>query len=111
MGFRAVPEQQLYDAYVAGLYGGVEGSAADSIRVEVRKSVFWLEESHATRLVGTAVRFKVDRRPGLNQDGNHIYLTETGREVDFVALRRALAANTPWSDGLTEQIQPGARRQ
>ncbi len=35
---------------------------------------------------------------------------ETGREVDFVALRRALAANTPWSDGLTEQIQPGARR-
>jgi 6-oxo-cyclohex-1-ene-carbonyl-CoA hydrolase len=36
---------------------------------------------------------------------------ETGREVDFVALRRALAANTPWSDELTEQIQPGARRQ
>jgi 6-oxo-cyclohex-1-ene-carbonyl-CoA hydrolase len=35
---------------------------------------------------------------------------ETGREVDFVALRRALAANTPWSDELTEQIQPGARR-
>jgi 6-oxo-cyclohex-1-ene-carbonyl-CoA hydrolase len=36
---------------------------------------------------------------------------ETGREVDFVALRRALAANTPWSDELTAQIQPGARRQ
>jgi 6-oxo-cyclohex-1-ene-carbonyl-CoA hydrolase len=36
---------------------------------------------------------------------------ETGREVDFIALRRALAANTPWSDELTEQIQPGARRQ
>jgi 6-oxo-cyclohex-1-ene-carbonyl-CoA hydrolase len=35
---------------------------------------------------------------------------ETGREVDFVALRRALAANTPWSDALTEQIQPKARR-
>ncbi|MBU6472184.1 MAG: 6-oxocyclohex-1-ene-1-carbonyl-CoA hydratase, partial [Alphaproteobacteria bacterium] len=27
---------------------------------------------------------------------------ETGREVDFVALRRALAANTPWSDDLTD---------
>jgi 6-oxo-cyclohex-1-ene-carbonyl-CoA hydrolase len=35
---------------------------------------------------------------------------ETGREVDFIALRRALAANTPWSDELTESIQPRARR-
>jgi 6-oxo-cyclohex-1-ene-carbonyl-CoA hydrolase len=35
---------------------------------------------------------------------------ETGREVDFVALRRALAANTPWSDELTESIQPKARK-
>jgi 6-oxo-cyclohex-1-ene-carbonyl-CoA hydrolase len=36
---------------------------------------------------------------------------ETGREIDFVALRRALAANTPWSDELTDAIQPKARRQ
>jgi 6-oxo-cyclohex-1-ene-carbonyl-CoA hydrolase len=36
---------------------------------------------------------------------------ETGREVDFIALRRALAANTPWSDALTKQIQPKARGQ
>ncbi len=35
---------------------------------------------------------------------------ETGREVDFVALRRALAANTPWSDELTESIQPRTRK-
>ena len=35
---------------------------------------------------------------------------ETGREADFVALRRALAANTPWSDELTESIQPRARK-
>jgi 6-oxo-cyclohex-1-ene-carbonyl-CoA hydrolase len=35
---------------------------------------------------------------------------EIGREVDFIALRRALAANTPWSDELTESIQPRARR-
>ena len=34
---------------------------------------------------------------------------ETGREVDFVALRRALAANTPWSDQLTQSIQPKAK--
>ena len=35
---------------------------------------------------------------------------ETGREVDFIALRRSLAANASWSDTLTESIQPGARR-
>ena len=35
---------------------------------------------------------------------------ETGREVDFITLRRALAANTPWSDELTARIQPGAQR-
>ena len=34
---------------------------------------------------------------------------ETGREADFIALRRALAANTPWSDELTDSIQPRAR--
>ncbi len=34
---------------------------------------------------------------------------ETGREVDFIALRRALAMNAPWSDELTDRIQPGAR--
>jgi 6-oxo-cyclohex-1-ene-carbonyl-CoA hydrolase len=34
---------------------------------------------------------------------------ETGREVDFIALRRALAANAPWSDELTDSIQPRAK--
>jgi len=33
---------------------------------------------------------------------------ETGREIDFIALRRALAANEKWSDDLTADIQPGA---
>jgi 6-oxo-cyclohex-1-ene-carbonyl-CoA hydrolase len=33
---------------------------------------------------------------------------DTGREADFVALRRALADNTPWTDELTNSIQPGA---
>ncbi|MBI4275747.1 MAG: 6-oxocyclohex-1-ene-1-carbonyl-CoA hydratase [Rhizobiales bacterium] len=35
---------------------------------------------------------------------------ETGREVDFIALRRALADNTPWSDALTDSIQPRAKK-
>jgi 6-oxocyclohex-1-ene-carbonyl-CoA hydrolase len=34
---------------------------------------------------------------------------ETGREVEFIALRRALAANTRWSDELTESVMPRAR--
>lgn len=33
---------------------------------------------------------------------------DTGREADFVALRRALADNAPWTDELTNSIQPGA---
>ena len=35
---------------------------------------------------------------------------ETGREIDFIALRHALAANTPWSDDLTESLMPGGGR-
>jgi 6-oxo-cyclohex-1-ene-carbonyl-CoA hydrolase len=34
---------------------------------------------------------------------------ETGREIDFIALRRALAANTPWSDELTQSVMPRPR--
>ena len=31
---------------------------------------------------------------------------ETGREVDFVELRRRLAAETAWNDELTEAVLP-----
>ena len=34
---------------------------------------------------------------------------ETGREVDFVALRQALALGAPWSDELTESLMPHKR--
>ncbi|MCW5700004.1 MAG: 6-oxocyclohex-1-ene-1-carbonyl-CoA hydratase [Rhodospirillales bacterium] len=33
---------------------------------------------------------------------------ETGREIDFVALRQALARGAPWTDDLTESVMPGA---
>ena len=33
---------------------------------------------------------------------------DTGREIDFIALRRALAANERWDDELTNSIMPGA---
>ena len=32
---------------------------------------------------------------------------ETGREIDFVALRQALAKGTPWSRDVTESLMPG----
>jgi 6-oxo-cyclohex-1-ene-carbonyl-CoA hydrolase len=31
---------------------------------------------------------------------------ETGREVDFIQLRRLLAQDTAWTDALTEQVLP-----
>jgi 6-oxo-cyclohex-1-ene-carbonyl-CoA hydrolase len=34
---------------------------------------------------------------------------ETGREIDFVALRQALAKGTPWTPKLTESLMPKAR--
>jgi 6-oxo-cyclohex-1-ene-carbonyl-CoA hydrolase len=34
---------------------------------------------------------------------------ETGREIDFVALRQALAQGTPWTPELTESLMPGTR--
>lgn len=33
---------------------------------------------------------------------------EVGREVDFIALRRALAAGTPWTPQLIDSLMPGA---
>ena len=35
--------------------------------------------------------------------------TKESREIDFIALRQALAVGTPWSDDLTESLMPAAR--
>jgi 6-oxo-cyclohex-1-ene-carbonyl-CoA hydrolase len=35
---------------------------------------------------------------------------ETGREIDFVTLRRGLAKGIPWSEDLVESLMPGAGR-
>jgi 6-oxo-cyclohex-1-ene-carbonyl-CoA hydrolase len=35
---------------------------------------------------------------------------ETGREVDFIALRQALAKGAPWSDELTASLMPKKKR-
>jgi 6-oxo-cyclohex-1-ene-carbonyl-CoA hydrolase len=33
---------------------------------------------------------------------------ETGREIDFIALRQALARGTPWTPELIDSLMPGA---
>jgi 6-oxo-cyclohex-1-ene-carbonyl-CoA hydrolase len=35
---------------------------------------------------------------------------ETGREIDFVKLRQALAVGTPWTPELVESLMPGGKR-
>ncbi len=35
---------------------------------------------------------------------------ETGREIDFVELRQALAKGTPWTRDLTESLMPGQKK-
>ena len=37
--------------------------------------------------------------------------TKDDREIDFVALRQAIAAGEGWTDGLTERIQPRSAEQ
>ena len=53
-----------------------------------------------------ALNMMTEARAGFTafNDGNK----EIGREVDFVKLRQALARATPWTDELTQSIQPGA---
>ena len=34
---------------------------------------------------------------------------ETGREIDFIALRQALAQGAPWTDELIESLMPWRR--
>jgi 6-oxo-cyclohex-1-ene-carbonyl-CoA hydrolase len=35
--------------------------------------------------------------------------TKESREIDFIALRQALAAGAPWTDALTDSLMPRAR--
>jgi 6-oxo-cyclohex-1-ene-carbonyl-CoA hydrolase len=36
--------------------------------------------------------------------------TKDDREVDFIALRQAIARGEGWSDALTDRIQPGPKQ-
>lgn len=53
-----------------------------------------------------ALNMMTEARAGFRafNEGNR----EIGREIDFVELRRALAANAKWGDDLTDRVMPGA---
>ncbi len=54
-----------------------------------------------------ALNMMTEARAGFRafNEGNR----EVGREIDFVALRQALARGTPWTPELTESLMPGKR--
>ncbi len=46
------------------------------------------------------------RPPGWKRRAFNESTKETGREIDFVALRQALAKGTPWTEELVESLMP-----
>lgn len=76
---------------------------------------FEIDVLASDEVVGEVVgcRMKVAPRSEINQVFESILSgarkRRAGSEIDFIALRQALAANTPWSDVLTQSIQPRAR--
>ncbi len=46
------------------------------------------------------------RPPGRKRRAFNEGTRETGREIDFVALRQALAKGTPWTEELVDGLMP-----
>ena len=63
--------------------------------------------NHENSRAWLALNMMTEARTGFRafNEGNR----EVGREIDFVALRQALARGTPWSPELTESLMPRAR--
>jgi 6-oxo-cyclohex-1-ene-carbonyl-CoA hydrolase len=63
--------------------------------------------NHEDSRAWLALNMMTEARTGFRafNEGNR----EIGREIDFVALRQALARGTPWSRELTESLMPRAR--
>jgi len=63
--------------------------------------------NHENSRAWLALNMMTEARAGFRafNEGNR----EVGREIDFVALRQALARGTPWSPELTESLIPRAR--
>ena len=63
--------------------------------------------NHEDSRAWLALNMMTEARAGFRafNEGNR----ETGREIDFVELRKALAKGTPWTSDLTESLMPGTK--
>ena len=71
--------------------------------VRKHKLAHW-DANKETNRAWLALNMMTEARTGFRafNEGNR----EVGREIDFVALRQALARGTPWSTELTESLMP-----
>ncbi len=63
--------------------------------------------NHEDSRAWLALNMMTEARAGFRafNEGNR----ETGREIDFIELRKALACGTPWTRDLTESLMPGSK--
>ena len=76
-------------------------------QVRKKKLLWWTQNAESNRQ-WLGLNMMTEARAGFRavNEGNK----ETGREIDFVALRRALAAGEPWTEELRVRISPMAKK-
>lgn len=91
----------LLTAKLLNTFPGCISKSVESVRKH--KLLHW-DKNRETNRAWLALNMMTEGRAGFRafNEGTK----ESGREVDFVKLRRLLAAETAWSDELTEAIMP-----
>lgn len=101
------PLDAKVDDLAAKILNTFPGCVAKSVEsVRKHKLAHW-DKNRETNRAWLALNMMTEGRAGFRafNEGTK----ETGREVDFVELRRRLAAETAWSDELTEAVLPGKK--
>ncbi len=109
---RGVVDLTLLDAKVEGLctkllYTFPECTTKTVEELRKPKLDAWNRNKENSR-AWLALNMMTEARAGFR--AFNVGTKDTGREVDFIALRRALAANAKWDEGLTDSIMPGSAR-
>ncbi|MDT8319580.1 MAG: 6-oxocyclohex-1-ene-1-carbonyl-CoA hydratase [Xanthomonadales bacterium] len=95
----------MVESFCAKLIGTFPGCMTKSLE-ELRKPKLeaWNRNRENSR-AWLALNMMTEANAGFRafNEGNR----EVGREIDFIALRQALAAGTPWSAELIESLMPG----
>lgn len=97
----------MVESFCAKLIGTFPGCMTKSLE-ELRKPKLevWNRNRENSR-AWLALNMMTEANAGFRafNEGNR----EVGREIDFIALRQALAVGTPWSAELIESLMPGAQ--